>query len=191
MKAYIRTFIASLFLTGFAFANLSAQSNYTLGKAVELKVTGTSTLHDWEMVSTEATGDAVLNIENGALKGITSLKVSMKGETLKSGKSQMDKNAFKAIKTDKNPQITYALKDLKPASGDTWTATGDFTIAGVTKTLTFPVTVTANGTSYVFKGSVGFQLTDFSVDPPTAMLGTIKTGNDVTIAFSATFQPKQ
>jgi hypothetical protein len=28
-------------------------------------------------------------------------------------------------------------------------------------------------------------MTDYGVSPPTAMLGTIKTGNDITVSFSS------
>jgi polyisoprenoid-binding protein YceI len=168
-----------------------AQTSYVMSNGTELMVSGTSTLHDWEMKSAKGTGQAVVTIENGTLKGIQSLSVSLTAETLESGKSQMDRNAYKALKTDKNPQIKYVLKDIKPGQGNTWTATGDVTIAGVTKTMTMPVTVNQQGNVLEFSGSIATKLTEFKIDPPTAMLGTIKTGNDVKLSFSAKFNPSK
>lgn len=168
-----------------------AQATYVMSTGTELMVSGTSTLHDWEMKSSKGTGQAVVTIENGAFKGIQSLSVSLTAETLESGKSQMDKNAYKALKTDKNPQIKYVLKDIKSGQGNTWTATGDLTIAGVTKTITMPVTVNQQGNVLEFTGSISTKLTEFKIDPPTAMLGTIKTGNDVKLSFSAKFNPSK
>ncbi len=168
-----------------------AQTSYVMSNGTELMVSGTSTLHDWEMKSAKGTGQAVVTIENGTLKGIQSLSVNLVAETLESGKSQMDRNAYKALKTDKNPQIKYVLKDIKPGQGNTWTATGDVTIAGVTKTMTMPVTVNQQGNVLEFSGSIATKLTEFKIDPPTAMLGTIKTGNDVKLSFSAKFNPSK
>src|SRR5690606_25975792 len=74
-----------------------AQTRYNMAAGSELKVTGTSTLHDWEMVSKDATGQAAVTLENGQFKSISSLSVTLKAESLKSGKSQMDKNAYKAL----------------------------------------------------------------------------------------------
>ncbi len=188
----MKKFAAILAVLSISVVSLSfAQTAYVMSDGAELSVSGTSTLHDWEMKSEKASGQAVITLENGALKGIQSLSVKLMAETLESGKSQMDKNAFKALKTDKNPQITYVLKEIKSGQGNTWTATGDLTIAGVTKTMTMPVTVNQQGNVLEFKGSVSTKLTEFKIDPPTAMLGTIKTGNDVTLSFSAKFNPSK
>jgi polyisoprenoid-binding protein YceI len=183
-------FVAALFLS-LSSQIVLAQTNYTMASAVELKVSGTSTLHDWDMNSQKATGKAVMTVENGALKGIQSLSVSFNAESLKSGKSQMDGNAYKALKTKAHPEIKYVLKDLKPGQGTTWTAVGDMTIAGVTKSITMPVTVTKTGDVFQFTGSLSTKLTEFKIDPPTAMLGTVKTGNDVKLSFSAKFNPSK
>lgn len=184
-KKILFSLIALVFL---AMASTSfAQTRYAMSTDAEIKVAGTSTLHDWEMITEKATGQAVFTLENGVLKGIQSLSVTMVAESMKSGKGQMDKNAYKALKTDKNPNIKYTLKEIKPGQGNSWTATGDLTIAGVTKTLTIPVIAKQVGTAYDFSGSIATKLTDFKIDPPTAMLGTIKTGNDVTLSFSAKF----
>jgi polyisoprenoid-binding protein YceI len=188
----MKKFAAILAVLTISVVSLSfAQTTYVMSNGTELMVSGTSTLHDWEMKSAKATGQAVITMENGTLKGIQSLSVNLTAETLESGKGQMDRNAFKALKTDKNPQIKYVLKDIKSGQGNTWTATGDITIAGVTKTITMPVTVNQQGNVLEFSGSISTKLTEFKIDPPTAMLGTIKTGNDVKLSFSAKFNPSK
>jgi polyisoprenoid-binding protein YceI len=188
----MKKFTAILAVLTISVVSLSfAQATYVMTNGTELMVSGTSTLHDWEMKSAKGTGQAVITLENGILKGIQSLSVNLTAETLESGKSQMDRNAFKALKTDKNPQIKYVLKDIKSGQGNTWTATGDITIAGVTKTITMPVTVNQQGSVLEFSGSISTKLTEFKIDPPTAMLGTIKTGNDVKLSFSAKFNPSK
>jgi polyisoprenoid-binding protein YceI len=179
--------VLTISVVSFSFA----QTTYVMSNGAVLSVSGTSTLHDWEMKSEKGTGQAVITVENGTFKSIQSLSVNLAAETLKSGKNQMDGNAYKALKSDKNPQIKYVLKDIKSAQGNTWTATGDITIAGVTKTISMPVTVNQQGNVLEFTGSFSTKLTEFKIDPPTAMLGTIKTGNDVKLSFSAKFNPSK
>ncbi len=65
-------------------------------------------------------------------------------------------------------------------------ATGDLCVAGVTNTITMPVTVlpTADGLIQ-FSGSTHVKMTDFKIQPPSPSLGgiSIKTGDEVTLRF--------
>ncbi|MCB0855839.1 MAG: YceI family protein, partial [Bacteroidetes bacterium] len=65
---------------------------------------------------------------------------------------------------------------------------GQLTIAGVTKTITLNADckVSDNG-QITCTGSKKIKMSDYGIDPPTAMFGTIKTGDDLTIVFSAGF----
>lgn len=38
-----------------------------------------------------------------------------------------------------------------------------------------------------FMGEIKINMTEFNVDPPTALLGTIKTGEEITIKFQVFF----
>lgn len=168
---------------------LFAQSSYKVGPNVELKVTGTSTIHDWEMVSNQATGQGNLIIENGKLQAVKKLSVQMPAESIKSGKSAMDKNTYTSLNTKKHPQINFELADLSKVGEGLWKAKGNFTIAGVTKPASFEVKSSQVGEKVKFEGKYPFKLTDYQIDPPTAMFGTIKTGEEVTIHFNITLEP--
>lgn len=164
-----------------------AQSKYILTSSPTLTIQGGSTLHDWDMTSNEAKGEGMFVVEGNQLKSIQNLTVSMKAETLKSGTRGLDNNAYKALDTKKHPEIKFSLKELT-GSGTNYTAKGDFTIAGVTKAASFPVKVSQSGNSFTFEGKHETKLTAFSIDPPTALLGTVKTADDITISFKSTFQ---
>jgi polyisoprenoid-binding protein YceI len=166
----------------------SAQTRYVLAPAPTLKVSGGSSLHDWDMTTHTAQGEGMFEIEGGQFKTAKSLNLSFQAESLKSGTSGLDKNAYKALKTDKNKEIRFALKEFS-GSGTSFTAKGDLTIAGVTKPVSFPVSMTAVGDKLQFEGSVRTRLTFFSIDPPTALMGTVKTHDEVTLSFKTTFQP--
>lgn len=167
---------------------LKAQTKYTLSPSPELKIDGGSTLHDWTMTTNTAKGEAIMVVEGNQLKSIQSAIVSAQAESLKSGTKGLDNNAYKALDTSKNKEIRFTLKEIT-GTGSSFQAKGDFTIAGVTKPASFPVKVTQSGNKFTFEGSFNTKLTNFSIDPPTALLGTVKTKDEVKISFKTTFQP--
>jgi hypothetical protein len=180
--------IATLMLSLFFNVSVIAQTNYTIATGTELKISGGSSLHDWEMVSKDAKGTAVFTMAGTSVSGAQSLKVNAEAESLKSGTRGLDNNAYKALKTGQHKQISFTLKELT-GTAPNYTAKGDFTIAGVTKTASFPVKLTQNGSNLIFEGKYDTKLTNFSIDPPTALMGTVKTRDDVTISFKTIFQP--
>lgn len=165
-----------------------SQTNYVLSASPLFKVEGGSSLHDWEMITEAGKGEGVFILENGKFKTVKSLSVSFVAETLKSGTKGLDTNAYKALKTDKNKEVRFVLKELT-GQGTGLTAKGDLTIAGVTKAVSFPVKMSAVGNKMTFEGSLETRLTNFSVTPPTALLGTVKTDDEIKLSFKSTFQP--
>lgn len=163
------------------------KTEYKVTESSKFFVAGTSTLHDWEMVSEKAKGQANFVIENGKVKNIKSLSVALKGETLKSGKEKMDENAYKALKTDENPNIKFELDRVISIRNDIMRLKGDFTAGGTSKTEYIDVkTKSTNGKLHLV-GSFDITFKEFKMTPPTAVMGTIKTGNELTISFDATF----
>lgn len=162
---------------------LSAQGLYQLSGKPELKVFGGSTLHDWEMVATAASGKAELTIDGQNIKAIPMAEVTMKATALKSGKGQMDELAYKALKADKNPNIHFKLTSYKNLGGNKASVTGNLTIAGTTKPITFQVLYLVKGEAVKIEGDTSFKMTDFNMTPPTAVFGTIKTEDKVKVSF--------
>ena len=165
-----------------------SQTKYVLSASPEFKVDGGSTLHDWHMISTTAKGEGLFIVEGGQFKTAKSLSISLQAETLKSGTKGLDTNAYKALNTAKNKEILFVLKELT-GTGASLVAKGDMTIAGVTKPVSFPVKMTANAGKFTFEGSFATKLTTFNVTPPTALMGTVKTEDDIKLSFKSTFQP--
>ena len=99
----------------------------------------------------------------------------------------MDKNAYDALKTKEHKDITFHSTNVN-VSGDKITATGDLTIAGTKKNTSIDAvcTVQSNG-DIKCTGSKKIKCTEYNIDPPTAMFGTIKTGDDLEIVFDVTF----
>lgn len=185
------TILVFSFLFVFAVSNIQSQT-YKLNNATSsVSVLGTSSLHDWEVVAETISGNLVVETTNGL--EIKNLNVSVESESLKSGKGAMDKNTYKALKTDKHKTITFKLTEVKnvtEVSSNNYKikALGDLTIAGTKKAITLDFNVQVNDQTVTLLGEKQFNMTTFSIQPPKALFGTITTGDQVTIKFKTLFK---
>src|SRR5687768_12213543 len=84
-----------------------AQEDYKLLQS-NVQIKGTSTLHDWMADVTKSDGTAELVFTNGNLTAIKNLTIHMDARTIKGQKgSTMDKNMYKALKTDRYTTISF------------------------------------------------------------------------------------
>lgn len=164
-----------------------AQKNYALESKSTFSVAGTSTLHDWEMKSASGTGTANFTIDNSKLTDIESISINLLAESVKSEKKSMDKVAYKTLKTDTQKNIKYVLKSAQKINETTWELTGTYTIAGVSKILKTTVKTVFTKDLITLQGSNKITFTEFGMKSPTAMLGTITTGEDLTVKFNLNF----
>jgi hypothetical protein len=170
-----------------------AQTNYST-KAVDIKLNGTSNLHDWEMKAVSGTSAASFVVTNGKVTSLSRLSFSLPAKNLKSGKSAMDKNTYKALNTDANPNISFVLTSATVVStgGNNYklNCQGKMSIAGKTNQTELVATGIYNPAdkSFTVTGVKKMKMTDYNVKPPTALLGTIKTGNDITISYNLKFK---
>lgn len=166
-----------------------------LNEETTMTVSGTSTLHDWTSEVNTVSGFVEINeklVNKGkAKKGdeialvsivvpVTSI-ISPRGAT-------MDKKTYNALKSEENPEIKFSLKDCKitSSSGSVFQidANGDLTIAGETKSVTFPVEGNIiSGDKMSFTGAYKLNMVEYNMEPPSAMFGQIETGEEVEIKF--------
>lgn len=154
-----------------------------------MSIAGTSSLHKWEsgVNTVSIKSDVVIN--EAGLQSINSLYLEVDANSIKSTKgSMMDKKTWEALKTDQFPKITYQLtkvESITPLTGEfDVKALGNLTIAGVKLPISMNVKAKVLGNGNLsFRGSKSLKMTDFKIDPPTALMGTLKTGNEVTINF--------
>jgi polyisoprenoid-binding protein YceI len=166
-----------------------AQVRYS-GSTTDLVISGTSSLHDWTMRSVKAECTGVFSFNaSGQISGLDGLTFSTPVNALKSEHTAMDNNAYKALKSDKAPLISYTLTSVSitatAGGASAVTCAGKLTIAGATRdTQIIAVCKTNTDNSINVSGSEKISMKDFSIDPPTFMFGTIKTGNDITLSFN-------
>lgn len=180
--------ILAILLQVFVIGSLMAQ-NYTLSNsASQLTVFGTSNLHDWEVVAEQQSGD--IKLTNDETLSISELKVKVVSESLKSGKSGMDKNTFKALKTNSYKSIDFEMLQVKSMesvgnSNYKVTVVGNLSIAGVTKKIELSLKMGVSDSKVTLEGEKAINMTHYNIEPPTALLGTIKTGEELTIKFKS------
>jgi hypothetical protein len=194
MKTLLYTFLLMIFISINSIAN--AQTSYQLAGPIKVQIEGTSNIHDWEMGAEQGNGNAVFILDkNGVLSGLSSLTFSMPAESLKSEHKTMDKNAYKAMHTDKHSTITFtAVSSTVKPYGNKYQvqSKGKLTISGVTRDVDLIAICSVNPAdrSIACSGSYKFKMTSYNVTPPSIMLGAIKTGDDITVKFDILFKTR-
>lgn len=174
--------------------SISAQRLTLNNSESEVTVTGTSTLHDWEEIAEQKSGSIALD-NTGELPKISTLKFIVEAESLKSGKGAMDKNTYKALDTKKYNQIVFEMKNVKSVSPVTSAsnkykvvATGNLTISGTTNTIDLPFNLIINGDKVLLEGKKPLKMTDYNIEPPKALLGTITTGDEIEVHYNTVWK---
>ena len=177
--------ICAVAIFSLATSICSSQVKYHAKDDLNLLVSGTSTLHDWDMKEAKGECNAVFTLNAaGQLTGITSLSFVAPAEGLKSEHSGMDRNAYKALKTEANPNITYTLTSATVGADGAIKCQGKLTIAGFTQNTDLVANYKINADkSITVTGKKNISMKDFKMEPPTFMMGTIKTGNDIVLKF--------
>ena len=191
LKIHFKNWFLLLMVIAPIYTVFGQDSKVVLAES-KLAVNGTSNVHDWTIEAKAMNGKASVTLDAGDLKAIKSLDFSVEVEQLKSGKSGMDKNTFKALKSTSHKNISFKLVKvvkITTISDNNYTVEtqGDLTIAGVTKRINQSFTVKLIGKKMVFTGKQKIDMTVYGVEPPKALMGTIKTGKDVTVDFKVTY----
>jgi polyisoprenoid-binding protein YceI len=184
MKATKILLLISVWALALQFSVLQAQ---TFGvKSYQLKVSGTSSLHEWESTAEKLDAKGSFVVTNNTLTDIKEVIVRIPVTAIKSTKGKMmDNKTYEAFKHEKNPNIVFTLtgKTINTAS-QSINVTGNLTMAGVTKSIDMNVKYKLlPGGELQVTGSKKLVMTQFKMDPPTAMMGTIKVGDEVTVTF--------
>ena len=190
MKSKINILLTAAALLLFAHTGM-AQGALQL-KANKMSVQGSSTLHDWESEITKADLKGEILVNNSQLKEVKNLEVKIPVESIKSTKGKMmDSKTYDAFNSSKNPYIVYTLKDAKVNPDGTIDGNGTLTMAGVTKPMQVKAKykVLSNGDVQLIVSRT-FKMSEFKMDPPTAMMGSIKVGDEVTVNFDVVVNSK-
>lgn len=158
---------------------------YKIITSSQIKVLGTSNMHDWNMVADNFTCEGNFNLKNGVLEDVTSLQFTLPVVNLKGKESLLNSRAHKALNAEKFKTITFKLTNATVNSTQkVINATGNLTISGVTKVVTLKSNYVVNADqSITCRGSEALKMSSHGVKAPSFMMGALKTGDAVTIDF--------
>ena len=191
-----RTQVVTAALLALVATTARAQdTRITAGSESKLWIEGTSNLHGWSCKAT--TLDAAIDLDAALAtqiatappKALKRVQVKVPIKSLKCGHDAMDNNLYKALKVDATPDISYILATFEAAPSDTKDTftlhtVGTLSFAGAENKIQMDVVANRmpDG-SVTAKGVVPIKMTDFGIQPPTAIFGRLKTGNEVKVNF--------
>jgi polyisoprenoid-binding protein YceI len=184
-------------VAGFAVEATAQSTKMTVRPESKVTLAGSSNVHDWSCKSSDFQATIELDSTYETLpltsvaKPITKVAVTIPVKSLKCGNGKMDDNMYKALKAGEFPEIRYALQTYEVNSALTTATTfaaktvGELTVAGQTKVVEIPITAERkDGGSMIGQGTLRMLMTDFGIKPPVALLGTLRTKNEIEIRFN-------
>jgi hypothetical protein len=169
-------------------------------KEGRLSLDGKSTLHPY--TASTATLEVRASVEPAATSArdwvallkpqtVSLFEVRIPVMSLKSGKDGLDKNMYKALKAEKSPEITFSARGYEAgaptASGVPIRVRGVLTVAGVDRDIELSLLAREKDGMLSVEGERDLLMTEFGIEPPKFMLGTLKTDNRIVIRFSLVF----
>lgn len=167
----------------------------------KLWIEGSSNLHDWSCkageltasidVAREFTGDA-----SSLTTMLRSVHVKVPSAKISCGHGKMDDNLRKALRANEAPEISYILGkfDVVPgAAKDAYTlkTVGTLRVAGKEQNVSMDVTAQRMPDGGIRAAAeVPLKMTDFGIKPPTALLGTLRTADQIKVKFELLVGPQ-
>jgi polyisoprenoid-binding protein YceI len=192
-------------------ASTTATTDSTDGTAGPAATTGAGVDGTWKVITGSQAGDRVPEVLNGqsteavgrtgdvtgnltiAGTKATDASFTVDMATVASDESRRD-NQFRGRIMDvaSHPTSTFELTapidfTSVPAAGQrvSATATGDLTLKGVTKSVTFPIEAERTDTGFRVAGSIPVHFADYGIDNPSA--GPARVGDDGELEFLLVF----
>lgn len=112
-------------------------------------------------------------------------------ESLRCGNRQMERDMYKALRSEANPVIDFRFNGLvggveHDIDAGLYRATiaGVLTLAGERRSVQVPVEATRVARDrFRLRARLPLRMTDFSITPPTALFGMVKAKNELVVHF--------
>ena len=116
----------------------------------------------------------------------SSFNVSVEANTINTGNNMRDDHLKKEdyFNVAKYPAISF-VSTVISGNKDQYTVTGNLTIKGVTKSVSFPFTTKSDASNLIFSGSFEINRKDFGVGGSSAVLGNSVTVDLKVVAVKA------
>lgn len=195
LKKIITTLLIFSFLT---IPGIARQTSFQLQDDSTVRVDGDSNVRSWGADAETVSGSLTLNnitelsLENLTPENFESLEIAVLAESLDSGTRGLNRNMYDYLKSEEYPEITFTLNNISEinVSGGqaSITANGVVNAAGADHQITMSVLaeIPSDGTIR-FTGEHEMLMTDFNIDPPTAVFGTVRSADEIVIIYDVIF----
>ncbi len=166
-------------------ARVAAQAS-----AVDFTVSGTSTIRGWTCA---VTGTAEVTPGSstpapGFADGVESAVLTVPVADFECPDEEMTEHLQDAMRPDEFAEITFRL-DSYEASSQGAEASGALTIQGVTRPVSFPISLTPAASGVEIAGELRLDMTQYGVEPPVVLLGLLRVRPQIRIQFEGLVSP--
>jgi hypothetical protein len=203
MRSYLSiptALLLCLLLSGFVDADMRPTNIvYSIENGSSLSISGTSNVNTFSCLCAETFKRQVLEIvrvDSTRQLRFKNAVLKLPTQSMDCNNSRMNSDLCDALKSSKYPYIVVELQQiqLRPtalnATRNEWfdvVAVATLTITDVCKPIVMDVRgIRLGDDRYRFVCSKNVRMTDFNVDPPTALFGLIKVNNDIKINLDIT-----
>lgn len=197
LKSFILFFILApaTFWAGHVF---SQELSYYPSEESKLWIEGRSNVNQFECEANKYSGEATIYDEQEedsafvqSVQERLSLQVDIRVDGFECGKNKMNRDLRNALKSDNFPEITFLFDSAEliemPESPDDpflVDVKGSLTVAGETRDIHFETRAYYLDVDRVRAiGNTTIRMSDFNVEPPTALLGLIQADDELTVKF--------
>lgn len=156
-----------------------------------VEIVGTSNVNSFTCVADEVDGFGRIGPDRTSAPTNSELEIPVRSFDCKNGR--MSKDLFEALKGEQHPAISFQLDvvrvfDEEFESGATLLeAEGTLWVAGQGRNIRTRAMGDRLANGYLrATGSLNFNMSDFDIDPPTALLGVVRVRDEVTVRFELT-----
>jgi polyisoprenoid-binding protein YceI len=158
----------------------NAQTTIPVADSSRIWVDGASNRSEWTVYA------PVWNAELTGGEGVPAgVRVTIDVAAMESRKSTiMDRLMHRTFNAETHPEITFTSSSIIPLTPDSVMVSGDLSMAGETQRVDVRVHADSSASTYVvWSGEKVLKMTDYGMQPPAAMLGAMRTADDVTVRF--------
>lgn len=150
----------------FVYCGLYAQDHQIVNENSTLTISGGSTLHDWTVTANQMDGTLTMVGDS-----IMDINLEFASQEIKSERGpDMDAKIVKALKGEEYEKIAFTAQVAVKGDNSTYHTTGTLNIAGEER----DIEVSSMMEGDRLKGSVDISFSQFNIEPPSALFGTIK-----------------
>ncbi|MFN2314783.1 MAG: YceI family protein [Bacteroidales bacterium] len=152
---------------------------------------GTSSLHDWEVTFEKYDAEFDIRHNDDGKMSINNVNTIFSGVSVTSDNNIMTGKARDALMVREHPEIVFISDGTDNVINNNGKITGilngKLSLRGISKSIEFSFSGSINGDKIIIYGSEEVNMADYGIKPPTALLGTLKTGEKVTVEVQLTF----